>query len=68
MASKKLVFQCYIKIWEDCGEYVAEYNNGDYRAGVECEYYSKSNNIPAAVESLFRELVEEGVVVRSIYE
>ena len=62
MAIKNLVFQCYIKIWEDTGEYIVEYHNGDYRSRVGREYYSKSRSIPSAVESLFRELVEDGVI------
>lgn len=62
MAIKNLVFQCYIKIWEDAGEFVVEYHNGYYRSWVGREYYSKSRSIPSAVESLFRELVEDGVI------
>lgn len=62
MAIKNLGFQCYIKIWEDCGEYIVEYHDGDYRPWMGREYYSKSRSIPSAVESLFRELVEDGVI------
>ena len=62
MAIKNFIFQCYIKIWEDTGEYIVEYHNGNYRAWIGREYYSKSHSIPSAVESLFRELVDEGVI------
>jgi len=64
MAQQKLIFAGCIRIWSDNGEFVAEYKKyNEYdQDELICRYYAKSNSVTSAVESLFRELIEDGSI------
>jgi len=63
MARRELLFEGEIKIWLDGTEVIAELDNR-YKPDPfnKQNYYSKTKSVVSAVESLFRELVEEGVI------
>ena len=61
MARQTPIFTGKITVWEDCGEFVAEYDNWKRR------YYSKAPYVVSAVRSLFEELAEAGIVLAGTY-
>ena len=64
MAQQKLIFAGCIRIWSDNGEFVAEYKKyNEYdQDELICRYYAKSNSVTSVVESLFRELIDDGII------
>ena len=65
MAQQKLIFTGCIRIWSDNGEFVAEYKKYNYEYDQDeliCRYYAKSNSVTSVVESLFRELIDDGII------
>uniref|UniRef100_UPI00352AA5E5 hypothetical protein n=1 Tax=Aerococcus urinaeequi TaxID=51665 RepID=UPI00352AA5E5 len=69
MAQQKQIFDGRIRIWSDNGEFMAEYKKYNEYIDDElvcrylvCRYYAKSNSVTSVVESLFRELIDDGII------